>query len=150
MWYPSHLELIQAGVVDKVVDYIPVPEKTKQEFSIQSYIDKSATHLNKTLPMDIDSETRADFVTALSNTIKYTYTMKTLSKSEINQKYLHTKFVTNIKAKNCQAKENKVLLENNANIAFQYNDKDGAALVYIEINKEECKKDIVIDYTPVK
>ncbi len=24
MWHPSHLELIQAGVVDKVVDYIPV------------------------------------------------------------------------------------------------------------------------------
>ncbi len=123
------------------------PEKT---FSIQSYINKTAKHANKTLPQEIDSSTRFDSVSALPNTLKLFYTTKDLSIDEINKEYLQTKFVTNVKAKNCKAKEYKFLLDNNASIVFHYNDKNGIDLIDIEINKQECNKDLVIDYTPIK
>ncbi len=128
-------------------NYAIQPEAKKEQ--VQSYIDKTVLELSANLPMDIDTETRLDNVYALPNTLIFSFTMKTFTKEEINQEYLTTKFVNNIKAKNCAAAEYEYLLNNNVSIFYNYADKVGEELISIEINSKECSKHRAEDYTPL-
>ncbi|MDY0194308.1 MAG: hypothetical protein RBR93_12410 [Aliarcobacter butzleri] len=119
-------------------------------FSIQSYIDTSAINISKTLPQDIDKETRIDSVSALPNKLKFDFTMKNLAKADINQEYLHTKFVNNLVSKFCKSQQYEVILNNNASVVFHYNDQNGLNLINVEINKDKCHESLTPDYAPIK
>ncbi len=107
----------------------------------QSYLEDVAKQAGKLCPMDVDTETRWDSVTAPGgNKLKYYYTITVDIPAEFDVN------IFNVNMKNMLVNTVKsnalmnVLKNKNVIFVYQYNDKSGNLISEISITPEDYKK----------
>jgi hypothetical protein len=101
-------------------------------------LNETATILNKTLPSQIDKETRWDKVDTVNDSFNYYYTLV----NYVNSKELVELIQKNIRgavtANACTDKGLKHILDLDIPIVYIYSDKDGTEITRIIVDKTQC------------
>ncbi|SHF84608.1 zinc ribbon domain-containing protein [Dysgonomonas macrotermitis] len=108
--------------------------------SIDKIMMETASELNKSCPVMIDSETRLDNTSALpNNTFQYNYTLINWEKDSLDvaalEDYLEPNLINNAKT-NPQMKS---LRDNNVILNYSYRDRTGIHLFIISVKPDQYK-----------
>lgn len=106
--------------------------------SFDEVLMKTASELNKSLPMMVDSETQLDNTISLpDNTFQYNYTLINIDVDSIVAEELHEalegRLANNIK----NNPDMKAFRENEVTMCYSYSDKDGQFITKIIISPED-------------
>jgi hypothetical protein len=101
-------------------------------------LNESAAVLNKTLPSQIDKETRLDKVDTVNDSLNYHHTLVNYVNSkelvELIQKNIRTGIIKSV----CNDKATKRQLDANIPIVYIYSDKEGTEITRIIVDKNQC------------
>jgi hypothetical protein len=101
-------------------------------------LNESAAVLNKTLPSQIDKETRLDKVDTVNDSLNYHHTLVNYVNSkelvELIQKNIRTSIIKSV----CNDKATKRQLDANIPIVYIYSDKEGTEITRIIVDKNQC------------
>lgn len=112
--------------------------KEESKSIINDTMIKTASDMNKQLPMMVDKDTRLDNVAVLNQRYKYFYTMVSSSYGDFNQDYLAKNFAPIVKNRVCTTKEMKSIFDNKYTVDYVYRDKNGKNITTITITPKEC------------
>ncbi len=130
MWYPSHQELIQAGVIDG--DEIVVTSGTVQNDWLVRRLAWEAANLNKSAPVTLDEYTVLKSARAKGHELYLLHRLKTpVVVSEA--KAAKPSLTASIKQKACGDESTRELIEAGATFTYHYDQSNGQPLYDISI-----------------
>ncbi len=99
---------------------------------------KVASQLNKTLPMEVDSETRLDNTMALPNKVfQYNYTLVNMLSTEVDTtqllSFVKPNVINNIKTN----PQMSYFRDNEVSVNYLYKDKEGNFITLLKVTPEE-------------
>ena len=108
--------------------------------SIEDVLQETATEINQSLPMTIDSETRCDSVIPLPNkTLMYVYTMVNASASDIDKDYFAAEMRPFLVNTVSTTSEMSIFRDYDVTVAYKYRDKDGIEIATIKVTPDDYK-----------
>lgn len=99
---------------------------------------ETAAILNRTLPSQIDEETRLDKVDTINDSFNYYYTLVNYADSKEIAEMIQKNIGGTISTNTCSDKGLKHILDLDIPIAYIYNDKYGTEITRIIVDKTQC------------
>ena len=106
---------------------------------INSLLNKTASDLNKQLPMMVDSETRLDSSIGLNKSFKYNYTMVNYKAEEVNRSEFNKIMQPRLVNMVCTTKELDVFTKNGIPVTYNYYGKNGKNIATITVSPSQCE-----------
>lgn len=110
---------------------------SNDEFDDQLLTD-TASEMNTSLPMMIDSETRLDSTAGVNNTFIYKYTFVNYQKEALEIEEVKNTLLPKIKSGVCTTPELKIFRDNKVLMRYNYYDADGDFIFSIEADTKDC------------
>lgn len=110
----------------------------KGEINSVHELDETAKLLNKTLPSQIDKDTRLDSVDAKNGSFNLHYTLVNYSYSKELADVVQKNVKGGLVELACTTKELRHLLDKKISIVYIYSDKSGAEITKIVVDKTQC------------
>ena len=110
----------------------------KKSVEIDALLMKTASEINKQLPMMVDKDTRLDSTAGLNKRLQYHYTMVSFSAEEIDEAALQDQFAPMLKNRACTSEKMKVLFESGVTVDYVYRGKNGKSITTISVTPSQC------------
>jgi len=111
----------------------------KKELNLNSILIKTASNINKNLPMMVNSEMRLDTTIAIDKTFRYQYTLINYSVNDITAKEINDKFAKQIINNVCTTKDMEAFVKNDITVIYSYYGKGGKEITNISVPSYKCK-----------
>lgn len=109
------------------------PERSRLSATLQ----KTASEINATLPMMVDSETRLDTTLVLDETFVYNYTLIHYNAGQITDKDINTFLATNILNKYCTTDNSFAKMGVASN--YNYYGNDAKLIGVVKVTPQQCQ-----------
>jgi len=106
---------------------------------LNSTLMKTASQINKKLPMMVDSETRLDSSVGMNRAFRYNYTLVNFTAEELDPNELKELLEERLINSVCTTKEMEVFTKNDVSITYAYHGKNGKQVTTITVLPEQCK-----------
>lgn len=127
-----------AAVIGGVIGYMAVSHWLNPPAHFDRVLIQTASELNKTLPMMVDSETRLDTtVPGPGKKFTYVYTLVNQDGSNLDATVLQNKLKPKILAGYKTSDAMKVFRDANVEMDYQYKDKNGNFLCKISVSPKD-------------
>ncbi len=113
-------------------------ESLEQKNNYDVSLKEEITLINKSLPTMIDDITRLDRVFIQGKDVHYSYTILNSLIEDIDITNLNSDMTEKIKIGVCNDKHTKLILDNNRNLIYSYQDEKGNLITTITISKGNC------------
>ena len=111
----------------------------KGESEMNSVLIKTASELNKNLPMMVDSETRWDATIGINKKFRYNYTMINYTAEDIDVDSFRGAMQPTLINMVCTTKEMDVFTKNGIPVTYAYYGKNGKQITTITVKPVECQ-----------
>ena len=117
---------IMAGAIGAVIGYLVVSHWLNPPVHFDRMLVQTASEMNKTLPMMMDSETRLDtIIPGPGNRLTYLFTLVKQDKGTLDAAVLQNKLRPQIVANYKTSDQMKAFRTANVEMHYQYKDKNG-------------------------
>lgn len=129
---------IIAGVIGGVVGYLVVSHWFNPPAHFDRVLVQTASEMNKTLPMMVDSETRLDTIMpGPGNRLTYLYTLVKQDKGALDSSVFQNKLRPQIVANYKTSGQMKSFRDANVEMHYQYKDKNGNFICEIIVSPKD-------------
>lgn len=131
---------IVVGSITFILVYVSIQQMVFKSPSFDKQMMQTASELNKSCPIMVDSETRLDNAIALpENTFQYNYTLVNMTKEDMNvseaENFLQPNILNSIKTN----PDLKVFRDNNVIMVYNYKDNNGNHLFKLIFEPSQYK-----------
>jgi len=131
---------IVVGAIAFILVYVSIQQIVFKSPSFDKQMMQTASELNKSCPIMVDSETRLDNAMALpENTFQYNYTLVNMNKEEMNvseaENFLQPNILNSIKTN----PDLKAFRDNNVTMVYNYKDSNGEHLFKLIFEPSQYK-----------
>lgn len=129
-----------AGAIGKNIGRSTVKniERGKLDAALEETLMTTSLQINKQLPMMVDSETRLDTTICAGKHIAYKYTMINLLDKDLDVNAFTNEIKTMRLKDQCRNENMVKMLKLGVQYSYIYQDRNGALLATININKSDC------------
>lgn len=107
--------------------------------NIDQALVKVSSRMNESMPMDVDSETRLEKVTAAPGKhLLYHYYLPNKKSSEVDQAVFNQRFHPELKNRLCKSQEMQKYLRNGVAITYLYRGNDGQTIGAAKFLPSDC------------
>lgn len=128
-----------ASLGDMVGMLAGYPSARGEERGIDDALVNLSRHMNRKVPLMVDTDTRLDRVTAEpGHKLSYHYTLTAAPKNEMNSKEFVKAIRPMLQQRLCASSEMKGFLQNGVTIAYVYRGADGKPLGATQFHPADC------------
>lgn len=108
--------------------------------AIEEMLRKVSGHVNRTLPVMIDKNTRLETTLAgPGNRFTYLHTILSVDSTTLSHQQLEHALGRNIRNTVCSSKDMQAFVSNKVQVIYRYRDSDGRIIGDLVVNSEDCR-----------